>query len=450
MDQNGSDKIIIMNIGIIGLGYVGLTLAAVASARGFTVYAVEVNNDIKNSLSKSEAHFYEPGLNSILHSSINKKLFIVSNFAKQHNIDIYIVTVGTPLIDNTKIVDYHYIYSALATIKETYTGRELVMLRSTVSVGSTRSIVIPYLAEMSGLKQEGLLVAFCPERTIEGMAVKELQELPQIIGANCKAALEFAERFFRELTATIVRVDSLEAAELVKLFNNTYRDIHFAIGNLFNDIAQSFELNGEKLISAANFGYSRSNIALPGFVGGPCLEKDAYILTNNIRESHGKSFILNARLYNESLEDDIVKWVINTVTCLSLPRRICISGLAFKGVPGTSDLRGSTSINICKKLKSNSFELSLHDFYAKSSEVEQLNLGCFTKDMLEACKSHSIILIMTNSSEYVKIELQSILESLDSNPFVFDAWSNYKFPANDLLGCMKYFTLGNFKTHQFS
>ena len=150
---------------------------------------------------------------------------------------------------------------------------------------------------------------------------------------------------------TIVKVESLEAAELVKLFNNTYRDIHFSIGNYFNEIAQSFNINGIELIKSANYQYERSKIANPGFVGGPCLEKDAYILVDNMETSPGKSFVLEARKYNEKLEETVSNWIIKKIKDNKI-NSIGLSGFAFKGRPATSDLRGSSSLNILKMLSS--------------------------------------------------------------------------------------------------
>ena len=154
---------------------------------------------------------------------------------------------------------------------------------------------------MVNINENKILLCFCPERTIEGNALDELSELPQIIGGLNSNSYNAAEDFFRKITPTILSVESLEAAELVKLFNNTYRDIEFSTGNYFNRIAQSFGINGVSLIKTANYLYPRSKIALPGLVGGPCLEKDSYILVHEMPDNKGKDFVLGARNHNESM-----------------------------------------------------------------------------------------------------------------------------------------------------
>ena len=280
------------NVGVIGLGYVGLTLSIIAAKKGLNVYGIENNKDTLTSIKSGKAHFFEKGLDNALSNVLGKKLFIDEKFDKKINFDYFIFTVGSPLYPETKVHNTDYVADAIASIEDFYTGNELVILRSTVSVGVTRKIVLPLLSKISGVDQEKILLSFCPERTIEGDALSELITIPQIIGPNNEESFNKSEELFRQITPTVLRVESLEAAELVKLFNNTYRDIHFSIGNYFNEIAQSFGINGVNLIETANYQYNRSSIAKPGLVGGPCLEKDSYILVNNMVNSRGKDFVL--------------------------------------------------------------------------------------------------------------------------------------------------------------
>ena len=188
--------------------------------------------------------------------------------------------------------------------------------------------MLPYLAQISGKNVDELLVAMCPERTIEGKAVEELTHLPQIVSGNNQKAVDIAVALFRHLTDYVIVVDSLEEAELVKLYCNTYRDMTFALGNVFCMAAQKFGVNGIKAIKHANQGYNRSNIAMPGFVAGPCLEKDAYILINNMPDCDSKDFIVKARRFNESLEDIVVNWVKKVNPDY---KKVALSGMAFKG-----------------------------------------------------------------------------------------------------------------------
>ena len=297
-----------MRIGIVGLGYVGLTLGIVAADCGFEVFGKEINPAVKTALKNNRAHFHETGLNELIEKHNGTNFHCVENFPADKNFDAFIITVGTPLRENSKTPNFDAISSSIKSIGAAYDGSQLVILRSTVSVGTTRKIVMPLLREMSG--GENIFVSMCPERTLEGKAIHELKTLPQIISGNNSHAVAMARKIFEQITPALVEAKNLEEAELAKLYCNTYRDMNFAIGNAFCLAAQSFGVDGASVINLANDGYIRSNIALPGFVAGPCLEKDAYLLTNNLPDSESKNFILTARRISESLEDAVVDWTV--------------------------------------------------------------------------------------------------------------------------------------------
>jgi len=410
-----------MVIGIIGLGYVGLTLAIAAADCGIKTYGVEVNPKIKDCLKENRAHFFEPGLDSLIEKHNNKMFFCVDDFPTDVKYDAFIVTVGTPLKHGESVPNFEYIKSALLSVKEVYTGDELFILRSTVSVGTTRNVVMPYLAQLCNVPQENILVSFCPERTVEGKAIDELKNLPQIISGNNEKSLEIAQNVFRKITPYVVEAKSLEEAELAKLYCNTYRDITFALGNVFCMAAQTFGVDGLEVIKTANRGYQRSNICLPGFVAGPCLEKDAYILTNNMEECASKDFILGARKFNESLEDIVVNWVERKAGKGNPDKVIVLSGMAFKGIPETSDLRGSSSVYIARKLKAKGYTLHLHDFVADMHEMQELGLGDCFSNLKEAVKNANVLLVLNNHRKYASVQPEDVY--LEKFIPVLDAWN---------------------------
>ena len=406
-----------MRIGIVGLGYVGLTLAIVAADCGVEVFGIEVNPEIKNCLKNNRAHFHETGLNELIEKRNGKNFFCVENFPQDKKFDAFVITVGTPLRKNSKTPNFDAITAAVNSISNVYDGEQLVILRSTVSVGTTRKVVLPLLEKLSGKSAENIFVSMCPERTLEGKAIQELTNLPQIISGNNFHALEIAQQLFSKITPNVIKAESLEEAELAKLYCNTYRDMTFAIGNAFCLAAQSFGVNGASVINIANKDYSRSNIALPGFVAGPCLEKDAYLLTNNMPDSESKNFILTARKISDSLEDAVVEWISRKIK--NRDKILVLSGLAFKGRPATSDLRGSSSVNIARKLKSVGYNLRLHDFTAYTDEMKNLNLGEVFENLSVACEGAGALLILNNHRDYEDFELP---KNLSKDFHILDIW----------------------------
>lgn len=428
-----------MKIGIIGLGYVGLTLAIAACDSGIDVRGTEINSKIKDSLKNNKAHFFEPGLDLLIKKYNGNKFKVLENFNSEKNYDAFIITVGTPLEKGKKVPNFKYIKSALESIKDVYTGNELIILRSTVSVGTTNNVVLPLLATLANNEKNELFVAFCPERTIEGKAIKELKSLPQIISGNNTMAKDKAHELFRKITPYIVETNKIEEAELAKLYCNTYRDMTFALGNVLSFAAQSFSIDGNDVIKYANMGYKRSQIPLPGFVAGPCLEKDAYILTNNMLDSDVKRFILNARNFNESLEDKVINWVDKYLGKEREQKVIALSGLAFKGVPETSDLRGSSAVNIARTLVKNGYKICLHDFVASKQEMKDLKLGAVYEDLNEICRVSDALLILNNNNKYKTFSFEDILKE-NSNYYILDAW-NICYNLKSEYKCV--FSLGN-------
>ena len=341
--------------------------------------------------------------------------------------DAFIITVGTPLYSNSTKPNFEAISAAIKSLLPVYDGSQLVVIRSTVSVGTTRKIVLPLLAELSGKRKEELFVSMCPERTVEGKALQELKTLPQIISGNNQTAIDMARRLFEKISPYVIEAKSLEEAELAKLYCNTYRDINFSVGNAFCLAAQKFGVDGASVINLANEGYSRAGISRPGFVAGPCLEKDAYILTDNMPDCASKNLILGARKISESLEDLIVDWVKRRIGADKL---VVLSGMAFKGRPETSDLRGSSSVNIARKLFAAGYSLRLHDFVTPLEDLETLQLGAACENLSEACKGAAALLVLNNHERYETF-------SLPENLTVFDAWQVCKKIDSA-------FTLGNF------
>ena len=419
-----------MKVCIVGLGYVGLTLAGRCLEVGHKVYGLELNSDILTSLRKGRAHFIEPGLDLILANSMDEGTFEFFDANRKLDInvsmDVIIITVGTPLFPGSSEPNLGYITSAIRSINAIMNSETLVVLRSTVVVGLTRSKVIPLLSAITGNEESDVLVAFCPERTLEGAALKELKELPQIISGNNTSALDTARTFFKTISNSVLEAESLESAELVKLFNNVYRDINFSIGNLFNDIAMYFNIDGIKAINLANRDYPRSNIAKPGLVGGPCLEKDSYILCSNIDDSDIQKVVLSARNLNESLEDKIINWVRENNF-----ERIILFGMAFKGQPSTNDLRGSNSVNIARKLHSLGLKLAMFDPVASTEELESLYIGEVIQNIeIFEFGDSDCLLVLTNHNYFKSSEFTKVIKG----KVVFDVWDVTKISNKITLG----------------
>jgi UDP-N-acetyl-D-mannosaminuronic acid dehydrogenase len=365
----------------------------------------------------------------------SKKLVAAERFDDSFSCDTYIITVGTPLSPDG-VARLDMIESAARDIAENMRDGALVLLRSTVKVGTTRNVVAPILAA-SGKKFD---IAMCPERTLEGKALQELRELPQIVGADDPAVADRAAAIFRRLTISIVQVADIETAEIIKLVSNTFRDVQFAFANEVARVCDAFGVSAHEVISAGKLGYNRTNIPLPGLVGGPCLEKDPHILMESARTRGIEMEITSAgRLVNERQPEETVQFIsseINRRNLASGPLKISILGMAFKGLPETSDLRGSMSIKVLDALKKAhpNAEIGVYD-PVTSPEVlasEFPDEAVFNR-FGDAVSGASVVVIANNHPSLGTIGPRTISEFISPDGFVFDYWNHFShLPASEL------------------
>ena len=413
------------HIVVVGLGFVGLTLALVLAEEGFRVTGIESDPDVRASLRAGEPHFHEVGIGPLLRECLDRTFEVEDSIPD--NGDVFIITVGTP-VDGEGEPDLGYVRRVSAELAGAIRPGGLVILRSTVPVGTTRDVVATSLEEASGLKAGvDFHVAYAPERTIEGDALRELRQLPQIVGGLTSNCLDVASAFFSTVTPTVVRVDSLEEAEMVKIINNGFRDVSFAFSNQIAQVCKSFNIDAHRLIRAANQGYPRNPLPKPSpGVGGICLEKDPYILGYVVREASADVDEPMSRLgrrINESMPFRVVSWVEEALEALGKPLEtsaVLLAGMAFKGRPETSDMRGSPSLKILHELEGRCREIRLHDPVVPLKDLE--SLGHRVTSLPEGFEGADAALVLTNHLDYGRLDLIPLVESMSSPAVLFDGW----------------------------
>lgn len=429
---------------IIGLGYVGLTLATVMAGSGFEVTGIEIRKDVLKLLQAGIPHFFEPGLEGRIKKSINDgRIKFFSKIPKDCKATTFIITVGTPLGVNGKS-RMETIEIVTKQVSEILKPNDLVILRSTVKLGTTRKIVLPLLKK-SGLNFD---LAFCPERTLEGKAMIELTQLPQIVGGLSIASTIRASHIFQFITPTVIRVSDIETAELIKLIDNTNRDIMFAYSN---EVARACDIVGVsavEVIEAGKLGYPRTNLPMPGLVGGPCLEKDPHILAEGLIE---KGIIpeitLAARLINERQPKEIVNYIFNMLTNLigfPLKPTITLLGLAFKGQPATDDLRGSMSITVLKCLREKFPNAEFRGFDAVVGKNEIADLGIIPYSKIDdSLINTNLVLILNNHMQFIDMPIEILSSKLAKPGLIYDFWNLFNANTLSLAEGIGYIALGS-------
>lgn len=416
-----------LEIYLFGLGFVGLTLGLVIADCGFTVRSVEPNSQrCKELENPDELDIFEPGIKELLNTHLGTKLLVENALINYGDSEtrklmaprVYIIAVGSPVIDG--IPDLSQVENVSRTIGNDITRGDLVIVRTTLPVGTSKKVILKWINKVSGL-QAGIdyFLVFAPERTIEGNALAELRSLPQIIGGLTDACVSYASKLFIKFAPNIIRVSNIETAEMIKLANNSFRDVMFGFSNEISEIAARNGVDSLEMIQAANVGYARSSIQRPSVgVGGACLTKDSYLLLANQTVKFKKqSLVLAARKANELSISRYAERIIRLHGPTNFDKFILIVGTAFKGNPPNRDERYSPSLQLIEYLVERGFQVSTWDPEIISRRDTRLGKTEFVKEI----KS---VVLMTNHLGNAKF-LESFVRNfadVANISYLFDPW----------------------------
>lgn len=416
------------NICVLGLGYVGLTLSLTLTNFEKKVVGIETNKGIIESLENDEPHFFEAGLKDSLIDAKNKGSFKISNDIKDaKDCSVFIISVGTPL-DEQGNASFTSIDRCIKDIISVTPKRPLIIVRSTVKIGTTRNRVAKIFEESNLFCN----IAMCPERTAEGKAMTEITLMPQIVGGLDSESSKRAQIFFSEFNNNILVVSNPETAELIKLVDNSTRDLGFAVSNEIANICEVLNLDVYEVISNATEKYHRTNIPLPGLVGGPCLEKDPYILYQSLKDhDHISNIFKEAREINEKMARSFLPWISK----ISHNTNFGIAGLAFKGNPETSDLRGSLSIDIFNELKRlTPDKINIFDPVKKIIKTQDYSKyfsdGKWFENFEELISETNVLIICNNHSFFKDLLNANKIWEINPNIEVYDFWNNLSEKLN--------------------
>lgn len=442
---NTADSSTAKPIAIIGLGYVGLTLSVALARSGVKVFGIERRMEVVEATNKGIPHFSEVGLADVMRSVTEKKMLVASQTLDNvPTCQYYIITVGTPLDEKSGQPRLDMIEAATRQVANHFEAGATVILRSTVQIDTTRKIVKPILDE-KGIPYH---LAMCPERTLEGDALRELAELPQIVGGIDQESTESAAALFGLLTQTIVRAESPESAEMIKLVDNTFRDVRFAFANEIARACVAIGINAHDVIRFGKLGYPRTNVALPGLVGGPCLEKDPHILLRSL-QNYGLDLEITraSRKVNERQPAETVEAIVRIARERNnlQPLSVAVLGLAFKGVPETDDLRGSMTLKIIDQLQKSGAlgKLRVFDPVIRGDMPAEITaIASVHTDFQDAVKGVDVIIIANNHPSFSRYSIDEYTRNLNEGGFIYDYWNNLE---REPLAKRRnvYFTVGN-------
>ncbi|NQV77220.1 MAG: nucleotide sugar dehydrogenase [Lutibacter sp.] len=415
--SNNINEVESPKVAVIGMGYVGLTLASHIANLGFEIRGVEKNSNTIETLNNCNLHLNEPGVIEAIDSHINKNWTVGNSYTFIP--DVVIICVSTP-IDEFGQPNLNNINDSIHMMSSFLSKETLVIIRSTVPIGTTRKIAETFL------KGKTEFIAFCPERTIQGQALREIKDLPQVVGGYNNESTDAAVKFFNTIGINCKKVTSLEVSEMVKLSNNCHTDLIYSYGNEIALIAQSHNIDPMEVISAANSDYPRPNLAIPGFVGGACLSKDPYIMSASVDLNKTKALFLipAARNLNEYMPIQVANHLVDLmVKCnmnIDKNSKIFICGIAYKGIPETDDLRGAPIYPFIDVLIKHNFTILGHDPVVAESITKEI--GATPVSFEEGIREANAVVFLNNHPFYSSMDISKVLEGKNKTFIVYDCW----------------------------
>lgn len=362
-----------------GAGHVGLPMALSFANAGSRVQIYDINKETLATIASGEMPFVDDGAEDYLRRALDNDLLILSaDPAEITPSGVLVITIGTP-VDEFLNPSHGEVKAAINTLLPHITDEHLIVLRSTLYPGTT-DWLHRYL-EQCGKKTR---VSFCPERSVQGRAIRELSELPQIISGTSQAAIEEAKAFFAPVVPEIVELPPLEA-EFVKLFDNSYRYIEFAIANQFFMVADQAGADYSKIHFGMTYGYDRAkHMPRPGFTAGPCLFKDTMQIAAFARNQF--SLGNSAMLVNEGLVLYVIEKIAAEHDLANI--RVGLLGMAFKA--DSDDIRASLSYKMKKHLMMRAKDVLTTDPYVQNDPaLLPLDDVIRQSDVLVVCAPHS-------------------------------------------------------------
>ena len=266
-------------VSIVGLGYIGLPTAIIAAEHGFLVLGFDIDENKVDKINQGEETIVEPEVAAKLTHVISKETFKATK--KLEAADYFIIAVPTPF---SKKADLSYVFNAAKEIAKVLQKGNLVILESTVPVNTTIKLA-EFLGKNSGLKKEDFFVAYCPERVLPGKIFKELIANDRVIGGINDESKELARSFYKSFVKGKIYLTDTKTAEMVKLVENSSRDVQIAFANQVAAMCEEVNINPFEVIDIAN-KHPRVNVLKPGCgVGGHCIAVDPWFLIESFSKN---------------------------------------------------------------------------------------------------------------------------------------------------------------------
>ncbi len=382
---------------VVGLGYIGLPTAIVAAESGLEVVGVDIDGDRIDCINKCCPVIEEPEIVEKLHNVLSKKSFKASQIYEEA--DYFIIAVPTPFTKDKK-ADLSFVFSAATSISSVLKKGDTVILESTVPVGTTKNLS-NFLAEKTGLDfGVDFFVAHCPERVLPGNIFHELKVNDRVIGGLDRGSTRRVASFYKYFVSGDLYLTNAETAEMIKLVENSYRDVNIAVSHQVASMAYSIGIDPYEVIELAN-KHPRVNLLRPTCgVGGHCLAVDPWFLVESFPE-HTK-LLETARLVNENKPREVLGAILKVAQKWKITHqkscKILILGATYK--PDVDDLRQSPAFQIAEKLETfNDVKVTICEPHVTKERLGT-PLGSKAVSLLDGVNDADVIVCLVAHSQF--------------------------------------------------
>lgn len=393
---------------VVGLGYIGLPTAVMFANHGLKVHGVDINENAVNLIQEKKLHIEENGLQERLNTAVDSGNFTVST--QPEEADVFIIAVPSP-INEDKTANLEYVREATKSIVPYVKKGNLVILESTVPPRTVEDVMIPVLKDTNLELGADLYISHSPERVIPGRVFEELVNNDRIVGGINEESSRLTEELYKTFVKGNIHITDATTAELVKVIENTYRDVNIAFANELAKISDKIGVNVWEAIKLANY-HPRVNIHMPGpGVGGHCIAVDPWFLVEKLPET--AQIIHLSRKTNDSMPEYTALKVKSIFDKKQISHgRVAVLGLAFKA--NIDDMRESPSLEVLAHLQ----ELGI-DYTAYDPHIKENKIANQTQSLEEAVDHADLILVLTNHEEFMTLNPEGFAAQLRTK-HVFD------------------------------
>jgi len=430
---------------VVGMGYAGIPVAALfADVPGFTVIGVQRRskrsgwkidwlNEGKNPIGGDE-----PGLSELVARVVKKRtLKVVDDISTCKDAEVVLIDVQTPT-DANRTPSYDSLKEVSENVGKYMKPKTLVVVESTVAPGTTDNIVKPMLEKSSHMKAgKDFYLAFCYERVMVGRLIKNMVELPRIVGGVDEESTKRAVELYSHIVKAKLHPTDALTAEVTKVVENTYRDVNIAFANEVAMICESLGVDAFKVRELVNTlpndpanpaSNPIRNMHYPGAgVGGHCLPKDGWLLKYGLDTFGRFKFIPKVIVSTREVNDSMPRHVADLVEAALAEHgkkiegaKVAILGVAF--LENCDDTRNTPSAEIYHELKKRGAKPVLHDPIVRDFDLP------FTKDLDEALLNADAVVLSTKHKEYMQLDLKSLRSKL-ATPVLIDGRNAFTMDA---------------------